>query len=126
MLFTPAFAPWHPSPIFVPLSIYWSLVIKKLIFQKGAPPLNIKNNSLWMALAILMVSMTATAQTPTYQNITPPGGIASSAGEPSIGADWKTGKILFQAVLETDQITINPTNPPTATWAKVSPVTSSV
>jgi hypothetical protein len=86
--------------------------------------LNIKTNCFWMVLAILSVSIPVVAQTPTYQNFTPPGGTAGSAGEPSIGADWKTGKILFQAVLETDQVTINPTNPPTATWVKVSPITS--
>jgi hypothetical protein len=86
--------------------------------------LNIKTNCFWMVLAILSVSIPVVAQTPTYQNFTPPGGTASSAGEPSIGADWKTGKILFQAVLETDQVTFNPTNPPTATWVKVSPITS--
>jgi hypothetical protein len=86
--------------------------------------LNIKTNCFLVALAILTISIPVMAQTPTYQNFTPPGGTAGSAGEPSIGADWKTGKILFQAVLETDQVTINPTNPPTATWVKVSPATS--
>ncbi|HEV2960918.1 MAG TPA: sialidase family protein [Candidatus Angelobacter sp.] len=88
--------------------------------------MNIKTNFSWMILVTLTVPILAMAQTPTYQIFTAPSGIASNAGEPSIGADWKTGKILFQAVLETDRITINPTNPATATWEKVSPVTSSV
>jgi hypothetical protein len=79
-----------------------------------------------MILLFLMASILTMAQTPTYQVFAPPGGIAGNAGEPSIGADWKTGKILFQAVLETDRVTINPTNPPTVTWEKVSPATSSV
>src|SRR2546421_4721725 len=93
--------------------------------KKRRTSLNIKPNFSWMILAILTASILATAQTPTYQIFTPPSGIATNAGEPSIGADWKTGKILFQAVLETDRVTINPTNPPTATWEKVIPTTSS-
>ena len=88
--------------------------------------MNIKPNYFWIVLAVLMVSLPIVAQTPTYQNFTPPSGIAAGAGEPSIGADWKTGKILFQALLETDRITINPTNPPTATWENVTPTTSAI
>ena len=83
--------------------------------NKRRTSLNIRPKLFWMVLAILTATILATAQTPTYQIFTPPGGTASNAGEPSIGVDWKTGKIVFQAVLETDRVTINPTNPPTAT-----------
>jgi hypothetical protein len=75
--------------------------------------------------AMLFASAAIFAQTvaPTYQNLVPPSGFAADAGEPSIGADWNSGKIIFQAGLETDRITINGV---TATWEKVSPTTSSV
>ena len=68
---------------------------------------------------LLMAQTTA----PTYQIFVPPAGIAADAGEPSIGADWKTGKVMFQAELETDRVTFSG-NPASATWENVSPVTS--
>ena len=49
------------------------------------------------ALAVLFASSTCVAQ--TYQNLVPPAGIATSAGEPSIGVNWNTGKIFFEAGL---------------------------
>jgi hypothetical protein len=78
-----------------------------------------------LLLILLLTGFSLTAQTaaPTYQILVPPAGIATDAGEPSIGADWKTGAIMFQAVLETDRVTISGN---TATWQNVSPVTSSV
>ena len=72
--------------------------------------------------AVLFASSASVAQ--TYQNLVPPAGIATSAGEPSIGVNWNTGKILFQAGLETDRVTINGTS---ATWEDVSsPETSAL
>lgn len=62
---------------------------------------------------------------PTYQNFVPPTGVAADAGEPSIGVNWNTGKILFEAGLETDRVTISG-NPATATWENVSGTTTSV
>jgi len=85
-----------------------------------------KSPTTLLHLMILALSISAIAQTPSYQNFPAPQGFAASAGEPSIGSNWNTGKILFQAVLETDRVTISNSNPPTATWEKVSPVTSSV
>jgi hypothetical protein len=61
--------------------------------------------------------------TPTYQNFVPPAGFAVDAGEPSIGADWNSGKVIFQAGLETDRVTISG-SPAAATWEKASPTTS--
>lgn len=75
-------------------------------------------------LAVLLFSpVSLLAQTNVYQIFSAPAGIAASAGEPSIGSNWITGKILFQAGLETDRVTISG-NPATATWEKVSPTTS--
>src|ERR1700724_3687868 len=93
-------------------------------FQQRRTSVQIKFNYFWMVLAVLMAPLPVLAQIPSYQNFTPPSGIAGSAGEPSIGADWKTGKILFQALLETDRIPINPANPSTAIWEQATPTTS--
>src|SRR5256714_5221850 len=78
-------------------------------------------------LAVVLITASATAQTPAYQNFPAPSGFASNAGEPSIGVDWNTGKVLYQAVLETDRVTFSSGTPATATWEKASsPVTSVV
>src|SRR5690242_19176205 len=68
--------------------------------------------------------MMAQTTAPTYQIFVPPAGIAAGAGEPSIGANWKTGKAMFQAGLETDRVTFSG-SPVSATWENVSPATSS-
>ena len=71
--------------------------------------------------AVLLASSASFAQ--TYQNLVPPAGIATSAGEPSIGADWNSGKIMFQAGLETDRVTINGA---TTTWENISSTATSM
>ncbi len=72
--------------------------------------------------AVMFGSSASIAQ--TYQNLVPPAGIATSAGEPSIGVNWNTGKIFFEAGLETDRVTISGTS---ATWEDVSsPETSAL
>ena len=53
-------------------------------------------------------------------------GIGTSSGEPSIGVDWNTGKIMYQAILQTLRETADDScrNTPTLTWEQVqSPVT---
>ena len=53
-------------------------------------------------------------------------GIGTSSGEPSIGVDWVSGKIMYQAVLQTLRETADDScrNTPTLTWEQVqSPVT---
>ena len=77
---------------------------------------------LLMLLAILLISAT-TAFAQTYQNFPAPPGFANDAGEPSIGSNWNTGKVLFQAGLETDRVTFTG-SPTVAVWEKVSPTTS--
>ncbi len=48
-------------------------------------------------------------------------GLGHDAGEPSIGVNWKTDKVMYQAVLETIQLTFNDTRrPPTAEWKDVT------
>jgi hypothetical protein len=80
---------------------------------------------LWLLSIPVLFSLSLCGQTPTYQNLVPPSGIATNAGEPSIGVNWNTGKIMFQAVLETDRVTVSNTNPAMATWEKVSPLITS-
>lgn len=83
-----------------------------------------KNHCLLYSFLLLVITFaSATSFSQTYQNFVPPSGFAASAGEPSIGANWNSGKILFQAGLETDRVTINGA---TATWEKLSPVSSFV
>src|SRR5215469_2951693 len=80
----------------------------------------------WLFAVLVFVPLVMLGQAPTYQILVPPSGIASNAGEPSIGVNWNTGKIMFQAVLETDQVTVSGGNPATATWVQVSPMITSL
>jgi hypothetical protein len=60
-----------------------------------------------------------TGTPPSYVNYQPPAGskLGTTAGEPSIGANWKTGKALFQSNTQTLQVAFNDTvKPATATW----------
>ena len=55
--------------------------------------------------------------TPSYQNYPAPSGLGFSAGEPSIGADWVTGKVMVQASTQTLRVTFDDTSfPATAVW----------
>ncbi|MCU1690912.1 MAG: hypothetical protein JWM64_3 [Frankiales bacterium] len=55
-----------------------------------------------------------------------PGSLARDAGEPTLGVNWKTGKVMYQAYTETDQVTFDDsTSPATATWKDVSGATTS-
>lgn len=62
----------------------------------------------------------------SYQNYAAPGGLGDSAGEPSIGVDWKTnaatgGTAMFQADTQTLKVAFNGTGSgAAATWADVS------
>lgn len=71
-------------------------------------------------------SSTAKFKAPTYQNIHSPTGIGDNSGEPSIGANWKSGNIMTNAVLDTLRVSFNTsTSPATPTWTLVdSPITS--
>ncbi len=79
-------------------------------------------------LALLAAASPATAGvsapaagSATFVNYAAPDGMALEAGEPTLGVNWKTGKVLFQAFTETDQITFDDsTLPAKATWKDVS------
>ena len=54
---------------------------------------------------------------PTYTNYQSPSGLGDSSGEPSIGANFNSGRIMTQAVFDTLQVSFNTnTSPATATW----------
>ncbi len=60
---------------------------------------------------------------PRYQNFAAPGGLGTNAGEPSIGVNWNTGKVMFSAGLQTLRVSFNvPCRP--ALWEDVSADTS--
>lgn len=61
------------------------------------------------------------ASSATFVNYTAPAELAREAGEPTVGVNWKTGKVLFQAFTETLQVTFDDsTLPAKATWKDVS------
>jgi hypothetical protein len=57
----------------------------------------------------------------TFSNYAAPAGMGQSAGEPSLGGDLRTGKVMYQAGLDTLRTTFNDaTSPATASWENVS------
>ncbi len=63
---------------------------------------------------------------PRFQTYQSPTGIGNGAGEPSIGADWATGKTMFQAGLQTLRVGWDDcASPADATWENVSFSTTS-
>lgn len=70
-----------------------------------------------------------TGTAPRFQNYSlPKTQWGNNEGEPSIGADWKTGKVMFLSGLQTLQVGFdNSTSPAVATWKDVSsPITSTL
>jgi hypothetical protein len=54
---------------------------------------------------------------PRYFAYAPPSGLGAIAGEPTIGVNWNTGKVMFIAFLETLQVTFDDSSSPAkATW----------
>jgi hypothetical protein len=54
---------------------------------------------------------------PTYANYVSPPGLGDGDGEPSIGANFNSGRIMTQAIFDTLQVTFNTNvSPATATW----------
>src|SRR6059058_1657630 len=63
----------------------------------------------------------STETPPTYAHYTPPDGMGTGAGEPSIGFDRDTGKAMYIAGLQTLRVTFNDcSSPATAKWEDVS------
>ena len=55
---------------------------------------------------------------PGYANYVPPPGLGDRSGEPSIGSNWNSGRIMAQAIFDTLQVTFDTsTSPATANWA---------
>jgi len=62
----------------------------------------------------------------TFANYPAQNGLGGDAGEPSIGADWKTGNTMFQAGLQALRVTWDDsTSPGTPSWTDVSFPTAS-
>ncbi|WP_083684510.1 CARDB domain-containing protein [Massilia putida] len=56
---------------------------------------------------------------PSYTSYQPPAGsgLGTTAGEPSIGANWKSGKVMFQSNTQTLRVTFNDSvSPASAVW----------
>ncbi|MFN2501535.1 MAG: sialidase family protein [Pyrinomonadaceae bacterium] len=69
----------------------------------------------------------SSATAPTYDNFVPPSNLGKSAGEPTIGLNWATGKAMFIAGLQTLRVTFNDAvSPATATWENKSALNTSV
>jgi hypothetical protein len=74
-----------------------------------------------VGVAALTASSASGAAKPAgnrYATYTAPAGKAVHAGEVSIGVDWKTGGVLFQAGFETDKVTFPAIGDPT--WSDVT------
>jgi hypothetical protein len=77
-----------------------------------------------VGLAAKPTAATPAAGTPPgYANYQPPAGSAfgSDAGEPSIGVNWKTGKVVFQSYASTLRVTFDDrVSPANAAWENKS------
>src|SRR5919199_6179851 len=49
-------------------------------------------------------SARAAGTPPTFTNFVAPAPLGRDAGEPSIGSNWKTGNVMYQAGLETHRV----------------------
>jgi hypothetical protein len=69
----------------------------------------------------------AAATAPTFANFAAPAPLGQDSGEPSIGANWTTGNVLFQAGLETLRVSGFDSATGRATWTSVgSTLTSAI
>ena len=63
--------------------------------------------------------------TPRYQNYAAPDGLGTTAGEPSLGVNWRTGNVLFGSDLQTLRVSFDDcSSPARARWEDVSAPTS--
>jgi hypothetical protein len=80
-----------------------------------------------------LVPLTTPVQPPagsdplTFQNEPAPNGLGGDAGEPSIGANWKSGNSMFQAGLQALRVSWDDSvSPARSSWTDVSFITASV
>ncbi|HEX8070312.1 MAG TPA: fibronectin type III domain-containing protein [Pyrinomonadaceae bacterium] len=66
-----------------------------------------------------------TGLAPRYQNYAAPNGLGGSAGEPSLGTNWLTGRIMYIAGFQVLRVTFGDCpSPANATWQDVTPPNS--
>jgi hypothetical protein len=69
----------------------------------------------------------STEKPPRYTNYIPPNGVGASAGEPSIGCDRDTGKVMYIAGTETLRVTFDDcSSPASAKWENTSALWTSL
>jgi hypothetical protein len=69
----------------------------------------------------------STETPPRYTNYIPPNGVGASAGEPSIGCDRETGKVMYIAGTETLRVSFDDcSSPATAKWENTSALWTSL
>jgi hypothetical protein len=74
-----------------------------------------------VALVLGLAGSAARAQAPTYAIYPAPDPLGTGAGEPSLGVDRKTGKVMFQSGLQTLRVSFDDTAAPAAAfWQDVS------
>jgi len=77
--------------------------------------------------ALAVLAGPARAVDPAYGVYAPPAGLGTGAGEPSIGADHRTGAVLYIAGLQTLRVSFDDAvAPATATWQDVSALQTSL
>jgi hypothetical protein len=78
--------------------------------------------TLAVVMSVAVTGPAGAAVAPSFSNYAAPTPLGADAGEPSIGIDWKTGKVLYQAGLQTLRVDFSSGSP---TWSSVgAPITS--
>ncbi|MFL6192785.1 MAG: sialidase family protein [Thermoanaerobaculia bacterium] len=87
----------------------------------AAPYVAIRAYSAGAKLTLQTTPSPSTATPPTYGVYAPPAGVGLSAGEPTLGVNYRTGRVMFIAGTETLKVTFNDAvTPATAAWQNVS------
>ena len=69
----------------------------------------------------------STATPPSYHNYAAPSGLGESAGEPTLGANWNSGAVMYISGLQTLRVRFNDsTSPAATTWEDVSATNTSL
>jgi hypothetical protein len=83
-----------------------------------------------LAVALVLAALVGaaggqSASAPSFTNFQPPAPLGRDAGEPSIGANWSTGNVMYQAGLETFRVNAFNDTSGASTWTSVgSTITS--
>ena len=82
---------------------------------------------LLLNIALVETAAQAGSGTPVFATYAAPASLPNSnnAGEPSVGVNWNTGAVMYQAYTSTYKVAFNDSSiPATATWSNVTPNTS--